>query len=381
MVALFLSLAVALAPTADANGTTLPFQRHLVRVRGVLAAAVQQQGASGQGLTLFTSHDGGATWKQDQAIQPDWQVRDTADLIGDGANGFFLVYGVEPKSSRFGPYPKADVVALHYTLLPDGRFGADLGPLVVFHPKGIGQAYFRPSLARDQAGVLHCAATFFDGHRYSWWVKASTDGGAHWVAPEQLAAFGSSPGSGRVIAYGDRVGALFDDYDPAGKGQFRSTAAGATSAWTAPQLAVADGLYHGAAFSLVATADGRLHLGYSDKQTQQLHYRVYRLGSWSAPELIEPKGIWSNQPALTADGESISFAWNHSDGTSKYRIEQMTLTGAGWSAARTLDAAAGFKGYTSAIERAGPGERPLVLWSWQKALDQGGAIIEITAAP
>ena len=72
---------------------------------------------------------------------------------------------------------------------------------------------------------------------------------------------------------------------------------------------------------------------------------------------------------------------NHSDATSSYRIEQVTISGGSLGPVRTLDAAAGFKGYTSALEHAGPGERPVVLWSWQRTLNQGGAIIEATTVP
>lgn len=370
--------AATVAPTGSGNGTTLPFQRHVVRVQGTYAAVVQQQGSNGRGLELYRSADG-VHWTWEESVQHDPRIRDTADLIPDGTgSGFFLVYGVEPQSSQFGPYANSRVVVMRYQRLADGSFGAELGPVTLFSP-GSGQGYFRPSITRDSTGVLHVAATFYNGVDYRWQLRSSRDGGVSWTAPQLLAWFGSTVGSGKVLAYANRVAAIYDTYG-GGPGRMLSRPAGAGGMWNSPITVASDGLYHGGAFSAVATPDGKIHLGYSDKSLQQLHHRRFDGSSWSGRTTIEPVGYWSNQPALTAEGNAISFAWNHKDDPDHYRVFQRTLSNGSWSGLRTLDGQSGFKGYTSAIESVAAGERALVLWSWQAGITLYPALILCTTA-
>ena len=68
--------------TKTSNGTTLPFQRHVVRTgpatagAGTLAAVLQRQGTGAEGLVMYVSTDGGVTWARDQAVQNDPAIRD-----------------------------------------------------------------------------------------------------------------------------------------------------------------------------------------------------------------------------------------------------------------------------------------------------------------
>jgi hypothetical protein len=377
LLAALLSTSV-IAPTSNGASTTLPFQRHAIRVNGVYAVAVQQQGSNGRGLELYRSTDA-VHWTHDQSIQPNAAIRDTADIVADGTgNGFYLVYGVEPQSSKFGPDPNTKVVFSRYELLPDGTFGLELGPRTLLKP-ATGQAYFRPSIARDATGELYVAATFFDGTNFSWIVRRSPDGGVTWHGPTTLASFGTGFGGGKVIAYadGNRVAAIYDQY-ASGAGHMRSKAAGDGGTWGSPIVVAAEGLYHAGAFNVVSTADGRLHLGYSSKDLQQLFYRTFNGTSWSARTLLDPVGIWSNQVALTAQGNTVSFAWNHEDSINVYRIFQRVLTNGTFSAIRVLDATVNWKGYTSAIEQIAPGEQALVIWSIEKALNVSPAFVEDT---
>lgn len=376
-------LAGFIAPTATANGTTLPFQRHVVHVgpdANFLAAAVQKQGSESEGLVLYVSSDRGATWHRDQAIQKDAGVRDTSDLLRDpDGQGFALVYSVEPQMSRFGPYANSSVVYLHYRMLPDGTLGADFGPVTIFQP-GNGQGFFRASITRDARGVLHCGATYMNGSDYRYLVRSSNDSGLSWTAPAQLEWFGGTFGGGRVIAFADGVAAILDDYSATAPGRFSTRPAGPEGAWSPVRPFAWDGLYHAGAFSVVATTDGHLHLGYSEKTSQQLRYREFDGASWSAPITLEERGSWSNQPALSAAGNAISFAWNHSEGPDQMQIVQRTRVNGVWSPWRTVASWPGFKGYTTAIEEAEPGGVP-ILWSEQPHMNSGAASIVSATAP
>jgi hypothetical protein len=211
------------------NGTTLPFQRHILRLGGatpVYVMAPQKQKVDGEGLVLYTSLDGGATWQHNLPVQNDPSERDTADLLpDDNGMGFSLVYGLEPVSSAFAIDARSDVVFLHYKLGAGATLTLDQGPVVVFHPSST-QGYFRPSLIRDSAGTLHVTASLLDGsssgNSFTWWERVSIDNGVEWTAPEQLAAFGNSFGGGRLVAYGSKVMALYDAYRADDQGRYRT---------------------------------------------------------------------------------------------------------------------------------------------------------------
>src|SRR4051794_19740275 len=76
---------ISIAPIGGAASTTLPAQRHLVRLEPsggtpVWLLALQQDGANGHGLGFFRSDNEGQTWRYESPIQDDRTHRDTADL-------------------------------------------------------------------------------------------------------------------------------------------------------------------------------------------------------------------------------------------------------------------------------------------------------------
>jgi hypothetical protein len=363
--------------TATSNGTTLPFQRHVIRVgpspagQGELVAALQRQGTGGEGLVLFLSRDDGRTWTESLPVQNDPSERDTADLLADpDGSGFALLYSLEPMSSMFAVDPRSTVVFLHYAVNPDLSIQVDTGPIVVYSP-GAHQGYFRGSLARDTTGTLHATASLLDassGTAYSWWESMSTNNGTSWSTPIEVAKFGSSFGGGRVTPYGDRLIAIYDDYSVADEGRYRTKAAGPSATWGSEGVVEPLGLYHAGAFSVTSTPDGNVHLGYSDKPLEQLWYREFNGSSWSSATLMESNGTWSNQPAVSHVGNTVLFSWNHSDTATDMIIRQATKPpGGAFGSATTVDSVALFKGYTSALENLTQGESLAVLWSQDPA--------------
>ena len=84
-----LSASPVVAPIGWGNGLTLPAQRHVVRLEPpgrppYLLVAVQEDHDGPGGLNFWRSDDGGATWRFEAPIQPDWTHRDTADLVRVG---------------------------------------------------------------------------------------------------------------------------------------------------------------------------------------------------------------------------------------------------------------------------------------------------------
>lgn len=363
-----------IAPTGKAaNGTTLPFQRHIVRAMApghgtpTLAVALQKQGAEHDGLTLYTSTDGGSTYRRDLAIQPNPAVRDTADLLPDAdGRGFLLLYSVEPESSLFHEDARSEVVLLHLTLVRPGNFRIDAGPRVVFRPAR-GEAYFRASLARDSSGLLHIAATHFSGSVFDW--RVVTLAGTKLSAPVTLLSSGKVFGGGRVLAVGGSVLAVYDDYAVGHPGRYRVRRSGARAAWGPEGIAAPDGLYHAGAFSLTATDDGHAHLAYSEKSSQSLHYREFDGRSWSARRTVEPVGHWANQVAVSHQGGRILFAWNHYEpATGTMAIQVRERLGAALGPVLAVAPATDFKGYTTAIEAVLPGEPWIVGFCQQRTV-------------
>ncbi|GAC1339077.1 MAG: hypothetical protein NVSMB23_07620 [Myxococcales bacterium] len=373
--ALVLLAFAVIAPTGgSANGTTLPFQRHIVRAiapgqgRPTLAAVVQKQGADGDGLTLSTSIDGGASWHRDLALQPHASVRDTADLLPDvDGRGFSLLYSLEPESSRFREDARSDVILLHLALVRPGNFRVDAGPTVIFHPVR-GEAYFRASLARDAQGVLHVAATHLSRGSFSF--RAVALAGGKRGAPETLQSFGRVFGGGRLLAVGGAVLAVYDDYAMGHPARARLRPAGRAAAWGPERVAAPDGLYHAGAFSLTATPDGHAHLVYSDKGAQALQYREFDGRAWSARSTVDPQGHWANQAAVSHQGSTVLIAWNHFDpATGMMDVRVRERTRAGLAPVRAVATATTFKGYTTAIEAVVPGEPWVVAWCEQRVIN------------
>ena len=371
LLAMLLATSV-ISPTATANGTTLPFQRHVVRVgpagagNGTYAAAVQENGANGLGLVLYRSADGGATWTEDQLLQGDPTVRDVADLLPDANGaGFCLVYGVEPQSLQFTADSRFDIVFLHERQSSSGAFTMDLGPVTVVAPGG-NQGWFRPAITRDSLGVLHVSASLrrSDGS-FEWDVFTSTDGGASWGNEEQLATHPSTIVGGRVDAQGSKVVAIFDARDPVTPGRYRVRPAGAATGQWGPSTAFApEGLYHAGAFSVTVGTDGILHLGYSDKNTEALRYRSFDGTSWSSSLVIEGTGWWANQPALSHMGADLVYSWNHLNNGDWMRMEYLRKINGVWDSAPTVvDDVQVFKGYTNALDEVPQGEPLQLLWS------------------
>jgi hypothetical protein len=357
--------------TRTDNGTTLPFQRHIVRLgpasvgEGVLVAVVQCNGSNGLGLEMYESTNLGNSWSHVMSVQPNSSIRDTADLLADtDGQGFVLAYGAEPVSSMWAPSSKETIVFVHYSLGSNNQIAADQGPTTVYTPSS-SQGYFRPAITRDSTGTLHLTATLLDSNgNFSWWERMSIDGGQEWTAAEQIDSFGSSFGGGRTVAYGSNVMAIYDAYDPNSPGRYRTKSAGACSTWSSATQFVPEGLYHAGAFSVTSTPDGHVHLGSSDKDEQQLWYREFNGSSWSSRKLIESTGIWSNQPALSHDANNnLTFAWNHPDSDTTNEVWVMTRTGTTWSSHKVLDSTSIWDGYTSAQEVIVSGEPVQIIWS------------------
>lgn len=385
MLAAFLWLmatTVTVAPTPTSNATTLPFQRHVVRLGeptagdGVLVAALQKQGAEGDGLTLYLSRDQGARWQRVGEVPVDQQVRFTADLLADDdGQGFVLVYGVEPNSSRWTTDARFEVGLIHYAWR-DGEPVRDRGPVKVFEASS-GEGWFRPSVTRDALGTLHVAATRFDGSSYGFHERRSIDEGEEWTPSERLARSSSSFLGGRVIAFGSKVAAIYDEYDATADGRFRVAAAGPCAPWADEEVFATDGLYHAGAFATVATPDGRLHLAYHAKGSEPMRYRVFDGLSWSSAFTFESVGWWSNQPAIARHGNDVVVAWNHKRASDHMEMRARTRKANGsWGSERTIDASQSFKGYTNGLEEIVPGESMMLLWCEDRS---SGAVVR--AAP
>lgn len=379
---------VSVTQTQTSNGTTLPFQRHVVRVgparvgEGTLVFAVQKQGSNGDGLVLYTSRDEGRTWARSLVVQGDAAVRDTADLVADeNGNGFSLLYGVEPRSSQWTADARFDVVYLHYAVDSAGTVTRDVGPIQVFVPTS-SQGWFRPSLERDDQGVLHATATRLSGGTFAWFHRLSIDGGREWTPQEELANFGSSFGGGRIVSAGAQLVAIFDSF-AAGQSRFRTRPAGPCAEWDDTIVFGTDGLYHAGAFSAVATPDGHIHLGYSNRSNQRLWYREFDGLSWSAAFLIENTGWWTNQPALAVRGDEVLYGWNRNvSGTG----ETMTIllrrkVNGSWGAIETIDSEVRFKGYTTSAPTVLAGERWPLAWCQKAADPSAAATVRLTPVP
>lgn len=371
--------------TGWANATTLPFQRHITRVgpptvgAGFLYVAVNRQGQGAGGLMLYLSKDGGKTWTEIAGIQPNRNPRDMADMIADpnGAMGFSLLYSVEPESSSFGPDTATDVVFLHYSVGSSGSVSIDRGPMTLFHP-GSNQGYYRAALTRDSAGTLHATASLVNGTSYSWLERMSIDDGQEWTTATTLASFGGSFGGGRIVAYGANVMAIYDAYTTSQQGRYRTKAAGACSDWSSERNFVPEGLYHAGAFGVTTTPDGHVHLGYSDKPNEQLWYREFDGTSWSSATRIESVGVWSNQPGLSHQGNTVFFSWNHYISDNDNRMFAKTKpAGGSFGSTITLDNSTLFKGYTNAIDEVLPGEQVQVLYC---QMDINGGIATVKVA-
>lgn len=379
---LWLTAAVTVAPTPVPNATTLPFQRHVVRLgepaagAGVLVAALQKQGADGDGLTLYRSDDQGGEWHRVGELPVDQRVRFTADLLADeDGQGFLLVYGVEPQSSQWTTDARFHVGVMHYRF-QNGELVRDRGPVEVFAASS-GQGWFRPSVTRDALGTLHVAATRFDGSSYGFYERRSIDAGEEWTPEERLAASSSSFIGGRVTAFGSRVAAIYDEYDARAPGRFRVAAAGPCAPWENEEVFATDGLYHAGAFAAVATPDGKLHLAYHAKGSEPMRYRVFDGLSWSSAFTFESVGWWANQPAIARHGNDVVVVWNHMRASDHMEMRARTRRADGlWNAERTIDASRSFKGYTNGLEEVLPGESMLVLWCEEQASGS-----EVRAAP
>lgn len=374
---------VTVSPTKFPNGTTLPFQRHVVRVgpsttgAGTLVAALQKQGSDGDGLTLYTSSDQGARWTRTSQVPVDQNVRFTADLLADDdGKGFLLVYGVEPHSSLWTVDARFHVGLFHYALKADGSVAPDRGPVTIFSSAST-RGWFRPSVTRDAQGTLHVTATRMDGSGFSFHESRSIDGGVEWTPAEELAHSGSSFIGGRVTAFGSKVAVVYDEYRYDAVARFRVAASGACATWEPEETFAPDGLYHAGAFATVATPDGRLHLAYHAKRGETLRHRVFDSLSWSAPFTFEPVGGWANQPGISRRGNDVIVAWNQMKTDTDMRMRARTRRADGsWGTERVVDDSSGFKWYTNALESVTPGESALVLWCEEVP---GGAVVRASA--
>jgi hypothetical protein len=341
---------VTIAPVSGGNSTTLPSQRHIVRIDTgltdpTLLAAVQQDGYGGHGLGFFRSNDDGLSWSYYAAIQDDLTKRDTADLITVG-NDIAIVYSYEG--------PDLNASRVHDTYFQWWRFDG-LGDWIsqprvkVFnYPKG----QYRAELARDSFGRLWVQAfALEDPLTSSSLIAVSSDNGGSF-ASRVLDPSLPGRGGGRLISYGSRLLFVWDLMSSSNGAFFRTRSDGdPVDLWDARQAAFSDGIYHGAALSALADGLGGVHLFYraAGYFADGLFYRYFNGRSFGPPSMIENQIDWATQAATTLVGSDVHVFYNRYFTPTSYEIRYQRLSGGSFSLPVVLDTSGGFKGYPTAI--------------------------------
>ena len=115
------------------------------------------------------------------------------------------------------------------------------------------------------------------------------------------------------------------------------------------RTAFGESIYHGAALSAVADGKGGMHLVYKD-DAERLRYRHFNGSSFGSSLIIESKGDWALQPAITRQGSELVIFYNRPRGGERYDMVVRRLRGSSLSGATTLDSSATFKGYPNAVD-------------------------------
>ena len=297
----------AVLPIGVGNALTLPAQRHLVRIGSTLLLALQQDDAGDEGLGMFRSDDDGASFHRIGAIQGDPSHRDEADLVVVGQD-IALVYSYE------GPdlvgSTAHDVYFQWWRHRSDGSWSPD-PPVLVFDSTSNANGYYRAELVRDSLGRLWIQAFYLenDGSATAY-VAVSANGGASFTPQAPLTNL-PYRGGGRMLSLGSRIVFVYDGHDDGTHSAYyrvRDDSA-PLGTWTAEQVAISEGIYHGAACSAVADGKGGMHLVYKDKN-MFLWYRYFDGTSFGPAQLVESVGDWELQPATTRIGDDVVIFYN-----------------------------------------------------------------------
>lgn len=347
------SLTVTAQPiaAAPANGLTLPAQRHVVRLsdatgRARWLMALQQQWADDRGLGLFRSDDEARTWRYAAPIQDDARHHDTADLLADGMD-VILVYSYE--SWILSGSTRHDVYFQRWRYRAGTDDWAPDRRLLVFDSTADNTGYYRAELARDSRGRLWVQTFFLQADGSSRVeIAVSTNGGASFERQPDLGVT-ARQGGGRLIAVGDHLLFVFDEEDGTHPARFRTRSDwDPLDRWGPTRIAFEEGIYHGAALSAVDDDQGGLHLAYKDKG-QRLFYRFFDGASFGPPVLLEDRGDWELQPALTRVGEQLVLFYNRVIVTSVHdEVRVRWFQRGAFSDPQIVDSTVSFKGYPAA---------------------------------
>ena len=349
------------APVAGGNALTLPAQRHVVRLEGRYVLALQQGGQQGRGLGLYTSSDG-KRWSHLGAL-PGTTRTDRADLLGVGSD-LALVYSVEtPDSTGIGGSPQHDVYFQWW------RYSASRGtwtaerPLRVFDSTSSRTAYYRAELARDSKGRLWVQAFKRESHgKASVAISVSVDGGSTFREQPLLDTGLPNRGGGRLLSLGRKLVMLYDTHGTGFTARYRVRDDSAPlGSWGPKRTAFSESIYHGAALSAVADGRGGMHLVYKD-DAERLRYRHFDGSRFGASRVIESRGDWALQPAITRQGGELLIFYNRPRGKERHEMVVRRLRAGSLSGATVLDASSTFKGYPNAVDVLPAGLRAPVLF-------------------
>lgn len=376
--------AVGIAPIGGGNATTLPAQRHLVRVEhpgggASLLLALQQDGRDGRGLGLWRSDDEGRTWRYEAALQNDFSERDTADLLVTGRD-LALVYSYE------GPELTAslrhDVYFQRWRYQSQGPAWAADAPVLVFDASSGAQAFYRATLALDSSGRIWVSAFRMEtGGGATAVVAVSSNGGLSFTEQSPLDSL-ASRGGGRIVSLGTKLLFVYARHDSGQPTRMRLRLDSApVGQWEARSDAFGEGIYHGAAFSAAADGTGGLHLAYKD-ETERLFYRYFDGSSFGPAFGISPSSDWALQPALVRVGSAVVVFFNEPAHSGAYSLKVVTLGPGGFLPPEVLETSATFKGYPAALEAlpSGAASVPCVFGETPTAADMGEAKVSLRGA-
>jgi hypothetical protein len=131
--------------------------------------------------------------------------------------------------------------------------------------------------------------------------------------------------------------------------------------WQPARTAFGESIYHGAALSAVADGKGGMHLVYKD-DAERLRYRHFDGRRFGESRIVESRGDWALQPAITRQGSELVIFYNRPRGKQRYDMVVRRLRGGSLSGATVVDSSSTFKGYPNAVEALSSGMRVPVLY-------------------
>ncbi|MFL5319320.1 MAG: hypothetical protein ACJ790_06655 [Myxococcaceae bacterium] len=338
--------------TAVGSGAalTLPVQRHMVRIvtpdaGPVWLLALQQEGATGHGLGMFRSLDEGASWTRTASIQDNSAHLDRAELIAVGTD-LLVLYSLETfAGSPITGSTLHDVVLQHWTYAGAGTWTLS-STTRVFDSVSASTAYYRATMAFDSVGRLWVQGFKLEANgTHSVVVAVSTNGGATF-STQTLGTGLVNRAGGRIQPVAGRMIVLFDEMDAGTPARYfiRSDTASLTS-WSGLTTAFAEGIYHGAAMSLV-TLGSTMHVVYKD-EAEVLRYRTFNGTAFSGTTLIDSKADWAMQPSLVDVAGDLFLFWNHQNAFTSYDLRLRRMTS---GVVTILVSTATWKGYLATPE-------------------------------